>query len=50
MIKDIQFSQVSNFEYDVQEETNWDITIVIHENLKCSITVIFELNRSKYLG
>ena len=41
MIKDIQFSQVSNFEYDVQEETNWDITIVIHEILKYSITVIF---------
>ena len=47
MINDIQFSQVSNFEYDVQEARIWYITIVIYETLKCSITVISEFNTSK---
>ena len=49
MIKYIQFSQVSNFESNVQEAKNWDITIVRSESLKYSITVIFELNTPKYL-
>ena len=49
MIKDIQYSQVSNFESDVQEAKNWDIKIVSYDNLKYGITVIFELNTPKYL-
>ena len=49
MIKDINFSQVSNFESDVQEAKKWDITIVSYDNLKYSIVVIFELNTPKYL-
>ena len=34
------FSQDSNFESNVQEAKNWDITIVRSESLKYSITVI----------
>ena len=49
MIKDIQYSQVSNFESDVQEAKIWDTTIVSYDNLKNSITVIFEWNTPKYL-